>query len=242
MDGKRLVKTVKFDNPRYLGDPINSLRIFNNKGVDELCLLDIRASLKNNEPNFDYLKEIASEAFMPLSYGGGIKSISHVKKLLHMGFEKVIFNSNFMSDIDLIKEAVSFAGGQSVVLSIDAKKDIFGKYHIYTKSGTSRIKNSIEEVVSIAEAIGVGEILVNAINNDGTMLGYDLDLLRIVSEKTKIPVVICGGASCINDLKLALDAGAHGVAAGSLFVYYGKQRGVLINFPSDEELFKARIY
>ena len=239
---KKLIKTIKFKNPRYLGDPLNSLKIFNNKGVDELCIIDIRASLEKRNPDLEYLKEIASEAFMPLSYGGGVNSIEQVKKLLYLGYEKIIFNSAFFNNVDLIKESVKIAGSQSVVLSVDVKKDVFGKYYLWTLSGTKKTKYQIIDAILEAKKIGVGEIIVNSISNDGLMKGYDIDLLKLISKSSNIPIVFCGGAQNTNDLKIAIDNGAHAVAAGSMFVYYGKQKGVLINFPTDKELYEIGLY
>lgn len=242
MIDRGLVKTTQFKKPRYLGDPVNSVKIFNGKGVDELCILDIRATANGKSPDFEYLKDIASEAFMPLSYGGGITKLSEIEKLFYIGYEKVIINTALIEGPELIKEAAQFAGNQSIVASIDVKTDLFGRRHVYTRSGEMKAKYSPIELAKFAESLGAGEILLNSISNDGMMKGYDLDLIKEISNAVEIPVVACGGAKDATDLKLALDAGAHGVAAGSMFVYYGKQKAVLINMPEEKELIKIGIY
>lgn len=237
IDNKGLVKTINFSNPRYLGDPINTVKIFNDKGVDELCILDIRATLEEREPDFEYLKDIASEAFIPLSYGGGITTIEEIKKLFYMGYEKVIINTEFIRRPSLIREAVSFAGSQSIVVSIDVKNEFLGRKSCYIKSGTEKIKNNPIELAKKAEEYGAGEILLNCISKDGTMSGFDLELIKKVTENVSIPVIACGGARDINDLKLSLkDGKANAVAAGSMFVYYGKQKAVLINYLTEEQI------
>ena len=181
MINRGLVKTIKFNNPRYIGDPINTVKIFNGKGVDELCILDIRATIQNKSPDFEYLKDIASEAFMPLSYGGGITNLSEIEKLFYIGYEKVIINSSFILNPELIKEAVNFVGSQSIVASIDIKTEIFGRKTCYINSGKVKIKDNFIELAKRAENLGVGEILLTSITQDGTMGGYDIDLVKHVS-------------------------------------------------------------
>lgn len=240
---RELVKTIKFKNPRYLGDPVNAVKIFNGKYVDELCLLDIRATSNKTGPDFDYLKDIASEAFMPLSYGGGITKMMEVEKLFNIGFEKVIFNSSFYTNPGLIKEAVKFAGSQSIVISIDVKTELFKKQYCYSNNGKLKNKYYPDEMAKKAEALGAGEIIINSIDNDGGMNGYDLELIKKVTSEVSIPVVACGGAKDIYDLKKVLeDAGAHAAAAGSMFVYYGPQKAVLITVPDEEEFISLGIY
>ena len=243
MINRGLVKTVKYKNPRYLGDPINTVKIFNGKEIDELCILDIRATIEDKRPDFDYLKDIASEAFMPLSYGGGIKNIKEIEKLFYIGYEKVIINSSFISNPQLINDAIKIAGSQSIVISIDVKKDVLGRDYAYINSGTTKIKESPVHLVRMAEEMGVGEILLNSINQDGVMQGYDIELIKSISSSVEIPVIACGGANDINDLKLAIEkGGAHAAAAGSMFVYYGKHKAILITAPSEEELIEIGIY
>ena len=243
LDHRDMVKTVKFGKPRYLGDPVNAVRIFNNKGVDELCILNICASKDRTGPDMGLLKEIASEAFMPLSYGGGIGSIDQIKALFTIGYEKVILNTALIRDPGLVVEAVRFAGSQSIVASIDAKTDLFGKTTCWINDGTEKVNVSPVELAMQAQKLGVGEILLNSINCDGMMQGYDIRLIRQVTSSVTLPVIACGGAKDIGDfVKGIQDGGAHAVAAGSLFVYYGPHKAVLITAPSEEELTKAGLY
>lgn len=238
-----LVKTTRFKNPRYLGDPINAVKIFNDKGVDELCILDITASKEDRGPQMEYLQDIASEAFMPLSYGGGITNIDQMQKLFHMGYEKVIVNTAFYQNPHLITAAADLAGSQSIVVSIDVKNEIFGKKYCYSTDGTVRVGKDPVVIAKKAEDLGAGEILLNSISNDGVMEGYDLKLVKSVSEAVNIPVIACGGAGSILDFKKVLREGkAHAAAAGSLFVYYGSEKAVLINVPEEEELLESKIY
>lgn len=238
-----LVKTVKFSNPRYLGDPINAVKIFNGKGVDELCILDITASSANREPDFDYLKDIASEAFMPLSYGGGITNLEQIKKIFFIGYEKVIINTAFIHNPELIREASEFAGSQSIVVSIDVKSELMGKRACYCNDGKTKVGKNPVELAKLAEAMGAGEILLNSVNRDGMMQGYDVKLVKDITEAVQIPVIACGGAKDIYDFKKVIDeGGAHAAAAGSLFVYYGEQKAVLITAPDEEDLVRIGIY
>lgn len=243
MINRGLVKTTKFSNPRYLGDPINAVKIFNGKGVDELCILDIKATTEKRGPDFEYLKDIASEAFMPLSYGGGITSISEIEKLFYIGYEKVIINTSLVANPTLIREAVDIAGSSSIVVSIDVKSDLFGKRTCYINDGTTRVKENPVDLAKKAEELGAGEILLNSMTHDGMMQGYDLELVKQVAEALSIPVVACGGAKDLYDFKRVLEeGGAHAAAAGSLYVYYGKQKAVLITAPDEKELTLAGIY
>jgi imidazole glycerol-phosphate synthase subunit HisF len=238
-----LVKTIKFSNPRYLGDPINAVKIFNGKGVDELSILDITASSENRGPDFDYLKDIASEAFMPLSYGGGITKLSEIEKLFYIGYEKIIINTAFVLNPELIREATEFAGSQSVVVSIDVKNELFGKKSCYINDGKTKIKQDPVSLAKKAEEWGAGEILLNSITFDGTMKGYDLELIKDITDAVSIPVIACGGAKDIHDFKRVLEeGGAHAAAAGSLFVFYGTQKAVLITTPEEKELVQIGIY
>jgi imidazole glycerol-phosphate synthase subunit HisF len=238
-----LVKTTKFSNPRYLGDPINAVKIFNGKGVDELCVLDITASYENRGPDFDYLKDIASEAFMPLSYGGGITDIEQIKKLFFIGYEKVVINTSFIKKPHLIIEAANYAGSQSITVSIDVKNEWFGKKFCYINDGKTKVSSDPVALARKAEELGAGEILLNSIDRDGTMEGYDIKLVKEVVNAVSIPVVASGGAKDINDFKEVLQVGgAHAAAAGSLYVYYGSQKAVLITGPTEEELVKVGIY
>lgn len=231
-----LVKSVKFKNYKYLGDPINAVKIFNEKEVDEIAIIDIDAFRENRSPDYDLISEIASEAFMPLSYGGGISSIEQIRKILFSGVEKIILNKAAHTNLALVTETAKLYGSQSVVISVDVKKNIFGKYKVYTENGKVKTEFSPEGFAKKMENAGAGEILLNNIDRDGTFMGYDLDLIRKVSSLINIPLIAIGGAGKIEDLREASLAGAAGVAAGSLFVFQGKGKGILINYPSQAEL------
>lgn len=238
-----LVKTIKFSHPRYLGDPINAVKIFNDKSVDELCVLDITATIENRGPDFDYLKNIASEAFMPLSYGGGITDIFEIEKLFYIGYEKVVINSAFINRPELIREAASIAGSQSIVVSIDVKYDLFGKKYCLIHDGKIKIKEDPTVLAKKAEDSGAGEVILNSVDRDGTMLGYDIDLVKSVVDSVSIPVIACGGAKDIYSMKEVIEvAGAHAAAAGSMYVYYGPQKAVLITAPFEEDIISIGLY
>lgn len=242
MDEQDMIKTVKFKNPTYLGDPINAVKIFNRKGIDELSLLDISATKKNREPDFEFLKDIASEAFMPMSYGGGITTTKQIRKLFAIGYEKAVINTLLVENPTIVKEAVNLFGSQSIVASIDAQF-VNGAYNAVIQDGNKSIQISPLELAKKAEQLGVGEILINSIDRDGMMQGYDISLVKAVSEAVKIPVIACGGAGNINDLKQVLQEGhADAAAGGSMFVYYGKLKAVLITAPSERELINCGIY
>lgn len=237
LQGQGLVKTVKFKHPTYLGDPINIVRIFNDKEVDELVFLDITATKENRPPAFEMLANITSECFMPLGYGGGIRSMDDIQKLLSIGIEKVILNTSALENPSLVRAAADFAGSSSVVISMDVKKNFLGKYEIHTQSGKKNtgldpVRHAVE-----MEKQGAGELFVNSIDRDGTMQGYDLDLIKRVADSVSIPVVACGGAGKLQDLADAINiGGASAAAAGSLFVFQGPLRGVLISYPSQADL------
>lgn len=231
-----LVKTVKFKDPKYLGDPINIVRIFNDKEVDELIFLDILATVENRRPNFDLLGKITSECFMPLGYGGGIRDMDDVKKLLAIGVEKFVLNTSAVENPALIRAAAEHAGSQAVVISMDVRKTLFGKYEVFTRAGKKGTGLDPVKFATDMEQQGAGEIFLNSIDRDGTMQGYDLDLIRRVSEAVRVPVVACGGAGNVVHLAEAVKAGASAAAAGSLFVFQGPLRGVLISYPAQDEL------
>ena len=242
IDDRDLIKTINFKKPTYLGDPVNALKIFNRKGIDEMAVLDISASKRGVEPDFELLTDMASEAFMPLSYGGGIKTLDQVRKLLAIGYEKVVLNTSLVEDEQLVKDAVALAGSQSVVASIDAKL-VKGKYKCVICDGTRVIDMTPVELAKHAEELGVGEIFLNSIDRDGMMTGYDTKLINEVVEAVSIPVTACGGAGGISDWKDALENGhAHAAAGGSMFVFYGRLKAVLITAPTEEELTEAGIY
>jgi len=234
LKGQGLVKTVRFKDPRYIGDPINAIKIFNDKEVDELIFLDITASIENRSPNFELIKDIASECFMPFAYGGGISSIEDAQKLFAIGVEKLVINSSAVERPELISELSSSYGSQSIIISIDIKKNFWGSYEIYTHSGTRLVKTSLQDYIKKMEDLGIGEIFLNSIDKDGTLSGYDLNLIKQVSSITTVPVIICGGAKNPDDFKLAIENGASAVAAGSMFVFYGKHKAVLITYPTNK--------
>lgn len=241
IDKGKLVKTTKFKNPNYIGDPVNAVKIFNDKEVDEIVLLDITATKEKREPDYDKIEEICSEAFMPFAYGGGIKSLSQVDLLFQLGIEKVVLNSVLHSNIGLVKEISAKYGAQSVVASIDVKKNLFGRHFAYSHSGQHKIKLTLEKHLENILSAGVGEVFLNSIDKDGTFSGFDIELIRDLSKKSEVPIVACGGARHLEDFKLAINSGASAVAAGSLFVYRGVQKGILINYPSQLEL-RSKVY
>ncbi|MFC7286918.1 AglZ/HisF2 family acetamidino modification protein [Herminiimonas glaciei] len=235
--GKGLVKTVKFKDAKYIGDPINSVRIFNEKEVDELVFLDITATPEGRGPDFALLEDIAGEAFMPMGYGGGITTMDEIRKIFSLGFEKVIINTAAYASLDLIREAVSIYGAQSIVGCVDVRKTLLGRYELYTHSGKNRQPGALQQHLERLEAAGIGEILVNSIDRDGTQSGYDIKLVRQVSDAVTVPVIACGGAGSIDDFVAAVTEGhASAVAAGSLFVFVGPHRAVLINYPDRKQL------
>lgn len=237
LKGQGLVKTVKFKEPKYLGDPINIVRIFNDKEVDELVLLDITATPESRGPQFDLLRNIASEAFIPLAYGGGICSMDDVRKLLSIGIEKLIMNTSAVETPSLVREVADHAGSQAAVVSMDVKKNFLGKYEVFThcgqkKTGLDPVKHAVE-----MERMGVGEIIINSIDRDGTMQGYDVELVRRVADAVRVPVVACGGAGNLSHVSEVIKQGhASAAAAGSIFVFQGPLRGVLISYPTPKEL------
>lgn len=235
--GTGLVKTVGFKNPTYLGDPRNVIKIFNEKEVDELVILDITATENARQCNYDLLLELTSECFIPLAYGGGITDLNQIEKILKLGVEKVSINTAAVENPQLISRAANIFGSQSIVVSIDVKRKLFSKYEVYIRAGKQ--KTGLDPVVMAKriEEAGAGEILLNSIDRDGTMKGYDLEILRQVTDAVKIPVIACGGAGSIQDFGLAVkQGGASAVAAGSIFVFHGKHRAVLISFPHRKEL------
>lgn len=233
-------KTTKFGDPVYLGDPINILRIFNEKEVDEICVLNIEGSASNKQIDLDLLRDLASECFMPLSYGGNIISVEQMKSIFYLGYEKIVLNTAFIRNPNLVSEASKVFGSQSIVVSIDVKKNLFGKYVAHTGCGREKITEDVIYLSRKAEELGAGEILLNSIDRDGTMQGYDLKLIRHISEAVDIPVIACGGASSVHDFRAAvMDGGASAVAAGAMFVFYGPHRAVLINVPNRSDIDRA---
>lgn len=231
-----LVKTIQFKRPTYIGDPINAVKIFNEKEVDEIVLLDIDTTKQNLEPDYEKIQDICSEAFMPFAYGGGIKNIDQVKRLFQIGIEKIIINTQAFYYPKLIDQAALIFGSQSIVVSIDAKKNLFGKYTVRVNSGTKDTKETPEQYAIKMAEYGAGEIVLTSIDQEGTRKGYDVNLIQSVAQVVNIPVVANGGASAVESFLPAIEAGASAVAAGSMFVYQGLQKGILISYSSQKEL------
>lgn len=231
-----LYKTRKFGKEIYLGDPINTIKIFNEKQVDELVFLDIAAARNRSTPNMDMLREIASECFMPLAYGGGISSVDQVRNILAIGFEKVIINSTAWTDPELVPELARTFGSSTIVGSIDVKRNWIGREKVYIQGGTTPIPLGVIEWAQELETRGVGELIINSIEKDGEMTGYDQELIKRVASAVSVPVIAAGGAKDKNDLKSVINtAGASAAAAGAMFVFQGKHRAVLISYPSSIE-------
>lgn len=243
MENGGLVKTSVFSNPKYVGDPINTVRIFNEKEVDEIVLLDIGASITGAPPNIKKISEIASECFMPLAYGGGITQLSQIKDILNAGIEKVILNTSFFSKTDLVRRAAEIYGSQSIVVSLDVKRRrLFGGCSVRSKGG--RCKQSLSPVEAAIQAVenGAGELIITSIDNDGLMKGYDIELIRGIAEVVSVPVIANGGAGSLDDFLEAINIGkASAVAAGAFFVFNGPHRAILVSYPS-QELLTEKIY
>lgn len=234
--GDGLVKTVKFKDPKYVGDPINAVRLFNDLEVDELIFLDIEASTKGREPPFERIAEIASEAFMPICYGGGVSSFEQARRLFKSGVEKVALTTALIEKPSLVREIADTFGEQAVVAGIDVKRDLFGRPRAMIRAGGGKTGMDPVELAKRAAELGAGEILIQSIDRDGTYQGYDLDMVRAISAAVPLPVVACGGAGELRHLREGIDAGASAAAAGSLFVYKGPHRAVLINYPKRSQL------
>jgi len=237
LKGRGLVKTIRFSDSRYIGDPINAVKIFNDLGADELVFLDITASREKRSISEEIVKEIGDEAYMPFSVGGGISSVEQIGSLLSYGAEKVVLNTNAARNVQLIREASAVYGNQSIVVSIDVKKSFFKKINIYLNSGKEKTNLDLIDYVKQVTEAGAGEILINSIDRDGTYQGYDIDLIKEVSKNTALPVIACGGAASLNDMKDAfILGGASACAAGSMFVFHGPRKGVLVNYPDKSDL------
>jgi cyclase len=235
LKGNGVYKTEKFKNPKYIGDPINAVKIFNEKEVDEIIILDIDATA-NKQINYKLIEDLAGECFMPMSYGGGITSIEEIKKIISIGVEKVSINSAALNNLEIIKNASLQFGSSTIIVSVDIKKNLFGKYEIYN-ANKIKIKDNLIDYCKKIEAYGAGEILINNVDKDGTMTGYDFNILKTITENVNIPVIACGGAGKLEDFKHAIEySKCSAVAAGSMFVFHGKHRAVLINYPSQNEL------
>jgi cyclase len=226
-----VVKTTKFGRPRYVGDPINAIRIFNDKSVDELVFLDITASRARAEPNYNLIARIAGECFMPLCYGGGIRTLEQARRIVASGVEKIAVNSTAIDRPQLLSELSQELGASSVVVAIDVKRDLFGRYRVYHPGQRRLTKLDPIQHAKAAIAAGAGEVFLNNVDRDGQYSGFDTTLIARVSTAVNVPVIACGGAANLADMRSAIDAGASAAAAGSIFVFYGPHRAVLINYP-----------
>ena len=231
-----LVKSIRFKDYKYVGDPINAVKIFNDKEVDEILILDISATQEKRGPNFRQIREIASEAFMPLGYGGGITTLDEIRNLVASGVEKVVLNTSAFENPSLVREGAAYIGSQSIVVSIDVKKNFLGKYKVHVNNGSRNTGLDPVEFAQKMEAAGAGEIILNSIDKDGTFSGYDTGLIKMVCSQVNIPVVAIGGASTVADFAEAIRQGASAVSAGSMFVFQRPHRAVLISYPSQADL------
>ncbi len=232
-----LVKTVKFKDPGYIGDPINAIRIYNEKEVDELIFLDITATIEKREPPYKVLSEIASECFMPVTYGGGVRDVETIRRILSLGIEKIAINSYAVENQDFVRAAANKFGSSTIVVSIDVRSKLFGRYEVFIRGGRKGTGLDPVEFAVKMEQMGAGEILLNSIDRDGTQEGYDINLIKSVTSAVGVPVIACGGAGKIDDFRAAVkEGGASACAAGSMVVYYGRNRAVLITFPEREKL------
>ena len=237
--GTGFVKTRQFKDPVYLGDCFNTVRLFNEKEADELMILDITASPANRPPAMEQLRELASECFMPLGYGGGVRTLNDMRQLFTAGYEKVALNTAAVRTPDLIRAAASEFGSQSVVVSIDVRRKLFGRYEVYINGGREATGMDPVTAAKRVTDLGAGEILLTSIDRDGTMQGYDLDVTRMVADAVSIPVISCGGAGEVTHFHDAIHkGGASAVAGGSFFVFTGKHRAVLITYPSRNDIIK----
>jgi imidazole glycerol-phosphate synthase subunit HisF len=240
LKNRGIVKTTRFKHAFYIGDPLNAVKIFNDKAVDELIFLDILATSENRAPDLALLGQIAEECFMPLAYGGGIRTLDEIKEILKIGIEKVIINSHALECPSFVSEAVQRYGSSTICISLDVKKNFWGKYEVHTHGGKHNTKRDPVQVAEEMDKLGAGELMINSIDRDGTFQGYDLDLIKSITHKVQMPVIACGGASTLDDFsKVIQGAEASAVAAGSMFVFHGKHRAVLINYPSELELKKV---
>ena len=236
LDNYKLIKTLRFKNPQYIGDPINAIHIFNEKEVDEIIIIDITASKENREPNFDLIEEIAGECYMPLTYGGGIRSVEDVDRILSIGVEKVSLQSSIIKNPNFINDLAKRFGSQSIVVSVDVKKNWLGKLKYFVPAKESTLELDLIDLIKDLVNAGAGEVLLNAVDKDGTLSGPDLEMIKQVSNSIEVPIIACGGISSLEDIKAAVEVGASAVAAGSFFVYYGPHRAVLISYPKYHEL------
>ena len=232
---KGLVKTVNFNNHKYVGDPINAVRIFNEKESDELMVLDIDASVNNSEPDYQIIEKLASECRMPLCYGGGIKNVEQAQRIFSLGVEKVALSSAAIENPELVSKIAERVGTQSAVVVLDVKKKLLGGYEIYTHNGKKGTGKNPIEMARLFQKMGAGEIVINSIDQDGVMKGFDFDLVEKIRKEITLPLTVIGGAGSIDDIgKLINKLGIIGASAGSLFVFKGVYKAVLINYPNPD--------
>jgi len=233
---KGLVKTVKFKDPKYVGDPINAVKIFNEKESDELMVIDIDASAQGREPDYQMIENLAAECRMPLCYGGGIKTVEQAQKIFNLGVEKIAISSAAINDINLVTEIAEQVGGQSVVVVLDVKKKLLGGYNVYVENGTKKTKVDLLDFIRRLQIAGIGELVVNSIDEDGCMRGFDNNLISMIKPLINVPLTVLGGAGSLAHVGgLIKEHGIIGIAAGSLFVFKGKYRAVLISYPALKE-------
>lgn len=226
-----LVKTEKFNKYKYIGDPINAIKIFNDKCVDELIFLDIDASKEKRAPNFEVIKELASECFMPFAYGGGVTTLNDIERLIQIGVEKIVINNKILTSPEFISQAVEHFGTSTIVGAIDVKSNIWGKQRVYNHVTKKNIDVKPKDLAQKYADLGVGEIFLNNVDRDGTLQGYDLKLIKSVAESVQVSLIASGGGASTKNLLEAMECGASAAAAGSLFVYQGPHKAVLINYP-----------
>ena len=231
-----LVKTQKFANPKYVGDPVNAIRIFNEKEVDELLVIDIEASKTKREPDYDLIEQFAGECFMPLAYGGGITTVDQARRLFSVGVEKVAVQTSALANLELVTGITSRYGNQSVVVAVDIRKNLLGRYRLYSSATGKMLDQDWLLFLKMAVDAGAGEILLNAVDRDGVMGGVDLPLIKSAAAGCSVPLIAVGGVGSLADIKAAVDAGASAVAAGAFFVYHGPHRAVLITYPKYADL------
>jgi len=235
-----LVKTIKFNKPKYIGDPINAVKIFNEKEADEIIVVDIDATRNKNGPNFRLIEDIVSEAFMPVCYGGGVKNIKEMGNLYYCGVEKVSLSTSAVKKPEIVREASKIFGSQSVVVTIDIQYKFLRKsYQVVIHNGTKKTGIDPVEFAKKMEDFGPGEIVINNVNKDGMMSGYDIEYIKEISNSVKVPIIASGGAGNVADLRdVIVNGGASAVSAGSLFVFHGRHNAVLINYPTQDEIRK----
>ena len=236
IENNLLVKTYKFAKPKYIGDPLNAVRIFNEKEVDEILIIDISATRNNKSPNFKLIENISSQCLMPLTYGGGIRTISDARKIFSLGVEKISLQSAAFENPEIIYQLSEIFGQQSIILSVDIKRTFLNKPKIFNyQNGKNFSKDWIKMIMEIVD-FGVGEVLINTVNNDGVLKGPDLELIKILSDKLDIPIIALGGISGIEDMRALIEAGASAVAAGSFFSFYGPHKAVLFTYLKQQDI------